>query len=312
MVLSAYKKAFGILMRKPVRLWGVSLLGSLLVGLACLFGVLPIIVIPIALTLGLGMVSVFYRGSHGEEINSDLLFAGFKSFWKTVAAMGWQRLWTFIWAPVPVMNIIKIYSYRFVPYYLLTRPEYDGPVALRASMEETKGYRWKLLFADLLAPLAVVFGLGLLAALALIPYVGIFFDIVLFAASILIGLVLPLFMGLVQACMFDEVQEARRLEASRPKGKICPGCGSSVPADAKFCANCGFNFVQQPPYQQPYQPPQYQQPVYPQQPYQQPVYQQPVYPQQPQFQQPYQGAEGAPAAGAWDGTSGEYQPPQQG
>ncbi|HWQ57884.1 MAG TPA: zinc ribbon domain-containing protein [Clostridia bacterium] len=302
MVFSAYKKALDILLKKPFRLWGVSLLGGLLYSLACFFGVLPIIVIPIVLVLGFGMTAVFYRGSHGEEINSDLLFSGFKSFWKTAGAMGWQALWTFIWSPVPIMNIIKLYSYCFVPYYLITRPDLEATVALRTSMEETKGYRWKLFWASVIAPVIVAFGLGLLAALALIPYVGIFFDIILFLVSIVTILVFPLFMGLVQACMFDEVQNARVMEANRPKGKVCPGCGSSVPIDAKFCANCGFNFAQAPQYQQPYQQ-QYQPPVYAQQPYQPPVY-----PQQP-YQQP---SEGAPVTGNWGGNSGEYQPPQQG
>lgn len=208
------------------------------------------------------------------------------------------------------MNIIKMYSYRFVPYYLLTRPEVDGPAALRTSMEETKGYRWKLFGADILAPLMVGVALGIVGLLALIPYVGVVFGIILFLVSVVIGLVFPLFMGLVQAIMFDEIQEARRMEASRPRGKVCPGCGSSVLEDARFCANCGFNFAQQPyqqPYQQQYQPPQYQQPY--QQPQYQQTYTQPVYPQQPQYQP---NAEGAPAADAWGGNSGEYQPPQQG
>jgi uncharacterized membrane protein len=312
MVFSAYKKALGILFKKPFRLWGLSLMGGLLASLACFFGILPIIVIPIVLVLGFGMVAVYYRGFHGEEVNSDLLFSGFKSFWKTAGAMGWQALWMFIWSPVPVMNLIKVYSYRFVPYLLITRPELNGTEALRVSMAETKGYRWKLFGADILAALMVGVAAGILAALALIPYIGILFDIILFLFMLLVGLVFPLFMGLVQACMFDAVQEARVMEASRPKGKVCPGCGNAVPTDAKFCANCGFNFMQQPVYSQPQQP-QYQQPVYPQQPvyqqpvYQQPQYQQPVYPQQPT----YQPVEKTPET-PWGGHSGEYQPPQQG
>ncbi len=301
MVFSAYKKALGILFKKPFRLWGLSLMGGLLTSLACVFGMLPIIVIPIVLVLGFGMIAVYYKGFHGEEVNSDLLFSGFRSFWKTAGTMGWQALWMFIWSPVPVMNIIKMYAYRFVPYLLLTRSELTGTQALRVSMEETKGYRWKLFGADILAAVMVSVAAGILLALAMIPYVGILFDIILFVFVLLVGLVFPLFMGLVQACMFDAVQEARAMEASRPKGKVCPGCGNAVPTDAKFCANCGFNFVQPPVYAQPQQP-QYQQPVY-----QQPQYQPPVYPQQPV----YPPVEKTPEK-PWGGQSGEYQPPQQG
>lgn len=243
MVFSAYKKALNILFKKPVRLWGLSLLGGLLLGLAGLLGVIPLIVIPIALVLSFGMVSVYYRGYRGEEVQSELLFAGFKDFWKTVGAMGWQALWTFIWGMVPVMNIIKTYSYRFVPYYLITRPELGAAVALRTSMEETKGYRWQLFGADILAALILGAAGGILALLTMIPYAGILFGVILFFYALLAGLLFPLFMGLVQACMFDEVQQARALDASRPKVKICPNCGATVPMEAKFCSSCGFRFM---------------------------------------------------------------------
>ncbi len=287
MVFSAFGKAFSILVKKPVRLWGVSLLGTLLTGLACAFGVLPIIVIPIVLVLNFGLVSLYYKGLHGEEINSDLIFVGFKSFWKTAGGMGWHALWTLIWSPVPVVNIIKQFSYCFVPYILLTRPDVSATEALRLSMAETKGYRWKLFGANVLPVIGVFLASLILFLLGRIPYVGILFMIVLAVFFIAVSLLYPLFIGLVNACMYDSVQEDRRIAASRPKGKTCPGCGATLPFEAKFCANCGFNFAQsQPQYQQPqYQQPQYQQPQYQQPQYQQPQYQQPQY-QQPQYQQP--------------------------
>lgn len=289
MIFSSYKKAFEILMKKPLQLWGISLLGGLLTALACFLGVLPIIVIPIVLVLGFGMTAVFYRGFHGEEVNADLLFSGFKDFVKTACSMGWRALWLFIWSPVPVMNVIKLYSYSFVPYLLITRPALSGTDALRVSMAETKGYRWKLFGADIIAALAVGAASGILALLAQIPYIGVLFSIILVLFTILLGLVYPLFIGLVQACMFDAVQEARETEANRPKNKICPNCGASVPNEARFCANCGFNFAQ-PPVNSAYQGVQFQTPAYPAQ---------PVYPQQ-------QGGD------AGFNQSGEYQPPQQG
>lgn len=243
MIFSAYKKALQILIQKPFRLWGISLLGGLLAALACILGMIPLIVLPITLVLGFGMIAVYYRGYHGEEVNADLLFSGFKNFWKTAGAMGWQALWTFIWGMVPVMNIIKAYSYRFVPYYLITRPELEATAALRTSMEETKGYRWKLFGADIIAVLLLGAAGFVVALLGMIPIVGVLFKIIVFFFSLVVGLVFPLFLGLVQACMFDEVQEARRLDASRPKSKFCPNCGVNTPVDAKFCANCGHHFM---------------------------------------------------------------------
>lgn len=310
MVISAYKKALALLLKKPFRLWGISLLGGLLAGLAGFLGVLPIVVIPVVLVLGYGMTVVYYKGLHGEEVNSDLLFLGFRDFWKTAGTMGWMGLWTLIWSPVPVANLVKVYSYRFVPYLLMTRPELTATEALRVSMSETKGYRWKLLGADLLAPIGLAVAFLVLWLLSLIPFIGVLFTIVAGLLSLACGLLLPLFMGLVQAEMFDEVQEERTLgPRNRVKGKPCPACGAPVAADAKFCPNCGYSFAQ-------YQPPQYQPPYQPQAQYQPPQYQQPVYPVQPtyqpqetqSFQQP---AENTPNS-LWNGQSGEYQPPQQG
>lgn len=63
----------------------------------------------------------------------------------------------------------------------------------------------------------------------------------------------------------------------------CPQCGAPVDVNAMVCKYCGESFSAQ---QQPYPPPQYQQP--PQQPYPPPQYQQPPYqqPYPPQYQQP--------------------------
>lgn len=97
-VVDAYKKVFSVLSKKPVTLWGISLLCNLLSILAVVLSWIPIIWIPITLVLTLGMSSVYLSGLHGEEVRSDSLFVPFKSFFKNAGGMGWRWLWNFIWS----------------------------------------------------------------------------------------------------------------------------------------------------------------------------------------------------------------------
>ena len=72
------RKAVDVLKQKPLRLCGVSLLCQLLILLAAIFGVLPIISIPIGLVLNAGMAAVYLTGYRGQEVNADALFAALK------------------------------------------------------------------------------------------------------------------------------------------------------------------------------------------------------------------------------------------
>lgn len=99
-MMGAYKKALGVLARKPIMLWGLSLLYSFLTVLAVLFSLLPIIWIPINLVLELGVSAIYLSGIRGESVNSDQLFAGFKQFFKNAGGMGWRTLWSLIWGIV--------------------------------------------------------------------------------------------------------------------------------------------------------------------------------------------------------------------
>ena len=116
-------KALQVLVQKPIRLWGLSLLCQLLVTLATGLSVIPIIFLPIIFVLNAGMAAVYLTGYRGGEVNSDALFAGFKRFFKVAGGMGWMALWIFIWGMIPVAGIvfavIKSYSYRFVPYIMI-------------------------------------------------------------------------------------------------------------------------------------------------------------------------------------------------
>ena len=96
------KKAFGVIAKKPIRLWGISLLATFLTALSkTLGGAVPIIGIAIALVLEFGMAWVYLEGYRGNEVKVDNLFDGFKKFWKTLAAMGWRAIVVLLWFLVP-------------------------------------------------------------------------------------------------------------------------------------------------------------------------------------------------------------------
>lgn len=233
MFLQAFQKAFGVIVRKPLRLWGLSILSGVIAVLACLL-TFPFMIIGImfAIVVSAGMSMVYLDGVEGKQVYSDQLFAGFKSFFKVAGGIAWQGLWNVIWtvaaflAAMLVMAIfsiipviggylgiffavivaiagmvlacIKSYSYRFVPYILMTMPEVNATEALRVSVKMTKGKKLHMWLADLVFGIAYFLIALIIGLLANIPYIGIIFAIV----SVIISILVPLFQGLYQAAFF--------------------------------------------------------------------------------------------------------------
>jgi len=197
-----------------MRLWGISLLYTLLTFLAMFFGILPIIYLPILFVLEAGMASVFLAGVRGKEVRSDHLFSGFTSFFRFAGGIGWRYLWILLWGLIPIVGgifaVIKVYTYRFVPFILLSDEEISAGEALRKSEKMTMGYKGRMFGADLLL-LACVFGIGLvLGLLSLIPYAGVLFLIILFIFYIVVGAFAPLLLGLLQAAFYDEIEKLEK------------------------------------------------------------------------------------------------------
>lgn len=213
MIAAIYKNSVKVLAAKPFRLWGLSLMNSLLVILISVFGVLPIITIPVTLTLTAGVSIIYLTGYHGREVSSDQLFAGFKNFPHVAGGMCWKYLWVLIWALVPVIGpilaVIKSYSYRFVPYVLIEKPGISATEALRYSMEKTKGYKGKMFIAWLLPIAAVAVVSLVLSLLGMIPFVGAVFNGIAFLFTIAYSALMPLFQGLVAAGFYDMAENYR-------------------------------------------------------------------------------------------------------
>ena len=220
MILSIYKKAAAVLMRKPILLWGLSLLSGILSGLASMVcGIVPGLAIVVSLLLSTSMTMVYLHGYRGEEVKSSQLFECFKD-WNTIkrvsCGMGWMLLWQVIWCMVPIVGpiiaIVKAYGWRQTPYILVYEPNVPIMDAIKVSAKRTQGYKGKMLGADLLVYailFAAVLVLGLLAA---IPFIGVLFGLVLFIVGVVAALFLNLFMGLVQSAFYEEINSNRAAE----------------------------------------------------------------------------------------------------
>ena len=205
------------LMKKPVQLWGLSLLGVILQSLSNLLcAVPPILGMGVSSTLSAGMENVFLDAYHQKEINSKQIFSGFssgKSFLRIAGGMLWRTLWLFLWAlfaliPIvgwviaPIMLVVKGISYSFTPYLLLRKKDISPLDALKRSMEMTKGYRGKIFLTYLICYAALlVIGL-LLFLIAQIPVIGF---IIAGIVGVVISVLCPLFFGVLRAAMFTEV-----------------------------------------------------------------------------------------------------------
>ena len=220
MFLKKYKQALDVILKKPIMLWGLSLLSVVITVLLSIVTA-PIFILGTAISVlvSCGMVKVYLDGLKGNEVNSDQLFAAFnKNALRVIGAMAWMGLWIVIWAMVPIAGpiiaIVKSYSYKFVPYIVMTRPDVTATQALRLSMEMTKGKKGQMFLADLCfygGIFVVSFVLGLFAA---IPFIGILFGLVAFVFTLAVSLFSPIFVGLYSAAFYDDAEVKEEIPAN--------------------------------------------------------------------------------------------------
>ena len=266
-----YRKIRKLLQTKPVQLWGISLLAGLLVWLAAIgFWAIPAMAWFLDLVFSGSMALIFLRAYQGAAPAVGDLFSPFRreQLPHVVGGMAWMSLWVFLWSLIPVAGLIlgpvKLYTYRFAPYILMTRPDVKATDAIRISAQETRGYRGKMFLADLLIYGSWSLLLLVLLGLAQIPFLRVPCYALLILATLLGAALTPLLAGLAQAGFYDEVQHCLADPAysaryappappayippaagQQPQGsagvnvQYCPICGQAAPKSARFCNNCG-------------------------------------------------------------------------
>lgn len=211
-IIEKYKGALAILVKKPILLWGLSLLSQLLMILAVIFGVLPIVSLPIVFALEAGLYVLYLKGYRGEEVASADLFTGFKKFMHVAGGMAWMYLWVFIWGLIPIAGIVfavvKAYEYAFVPYILINEPEVGATEALKKSQTMTKGLKAKMFWSEFIVAIAFMIVALILGWLSEIRYIGGMFGLVLFVVDVVYSLFAPIFLGLIRAGFYDNANKA--------------------------------------------------------------------------------------------------------
>ena len=230
MIKSVYLGIWEFIKKKPVALWGITLLAGLISTLASLLcsGV-AIISICIGILVSVAMTMIFLRAWRGERIESVQLFelfGDFKMAKRVLAGMLWAYLWIFIWSLIPVVGIvfgvIRAYRYRLVPYILLTEPEVAPTDAIKVSEERTNGYKGVMFLTDLIAYAVVYAAILVLVLLALIPYIGGFFLFVTIVLALAFFAVRPLVMGLIKTAYYEKIMSAPKEEEEAPKSEALP------------------------------------------------------------------------------------------
>jgi uncharacterized membrane protein len=169
---------------------------------------------------------MLYRKQH---IETNALFSGFKNYGHTLGGMLWWNLWVSLWSIIPVMDVIKMYSYSMTPFILMDHPELTARQALKKSIQMTEGRKMDLFVLDL-----SFIGWQLLNILTL-GILGIFY-------------VMPYYMT-AWAGYYAEIEAAdagrkwtseHRRKGLSPEDEriwICPDCGKQN--DMRFCTGCG-------------------------------------------------------------------------
>ncbi len=251
MLKTIYTRAFNVLLKKPFKLWGISLLSGLLTFVfTILFGFAIGISLAISILISTSMTMIFLRGYRGEEVKAVNLFDCFKD-WATIkrvlCGMGWSALWIFLWSLIPfagiVFAIIRSYEYRLVPYILVTEPDIAPTDAIKVSKERTLGYKGQMFLADILVAL-IYLGVSLIIGIfSAIPYIGVLFSLVGFVINVLYSVLEPLFLGLVQAAFYEEIKNPTIPNIYRTPSNFCSDCGAPIADSASFCTNCGKNLT---------------------------------------------------------------------
>ena len=240
MMMTIYGRALKVLLKKPFKLWGLSLLAIALSGaLSALCGfAVPILGIAVGLLISTAMTIIFLRGYRGEDVDVLQLFACFKD-WATakrvLLGLGWMYLWIFRGSLIPIVGpifaLIRVYEYRLTPYILVFEPEVPITEAIKVSSQKTMGYKLQMWLADFVY--AALFGIAVLVLtlFSMIPVLGLLFALVLVVLYIAFIVLAPLFAGLVQAAFYEEINSVAVA--------YCSGCGFKLTEKVDTCPNCG-------------------------------------------------------------------------
>lgn len=103
-----------------------------------------------------------------------------------------------------VIMIIKAFTYCFTPYILTDKPEIHTMDAIKESKKLTAGIRGKIFWASII-PIAVLVVIDIvLAVFAMIPFIGVLFDIIMSVLNIAASVFMSVFLSLTLASFYNK------------------------------------------------------------------------------------------------------------
>ena len=101
--------------------------------------------------------NIFEYGEHiaglrlyrDKDISIGTLFEGVHDYGRVLCGMFWYKLRRGLWMLVPIVGIMKSYSYLFTPYILYEKPNLSPEEAMQESARITEGHKMELFVRDL-------------------------------------------------------------------------------------------------------------------------------------------------------------------
>ncbi|MBP3347484.1 MAG: hypothetical protein J6L92_01875 [Clostridia bacterium] len=222
---------------EAIRVNWIAIVAGAAIGMLC-WGV-PLIGIAVWLLISAG-VKAYYVGAYGGKYDETTVWSIVKRARGILPIMLKYGFFVGIWSLIPVVgvviSVVKSYQYRFVPY-ILSGDGKDAKNALKTSREMTTGFCLELFLLDVLLMLPFVIVTGVLALLALIPVIGIFFGITCGLVAVCFAAVLPIARGYAFAACYTEIKEKN--VHPRAKAVYCKFCMSKMDPGCLYCSNCG-------------------------------------------------------------------------
>ena len=130
--------------------WGVAILATIVAGL--IIGAASMTFIGEILLLGpiaVGLCIVFTTIAKGEKAEFNQTFAGFSNFVNNFVTGLLYTIFLVLWCLIPVVGIIKSYSYAMTFYIMKDHPEMSGTDAITASRKMMNGHKMDLFVLQL-------------------------------------------------------------------------------------------------------------------------------------------------------------------
>lgn len=213
MLSRVYSKVFDFAKTKPVKLWGITWLATVIVAFASILGgTVPLFGVVAEILMQTAILIICVKAIRGEEFSSGNLFDKYKSWadaWRVLGGNLWAALFIFLWSLIPIVGpifaIIRTYEYRLVPYILVNEPEVSIKDARLLSKERTNGYKWDMFSCDIVWVCAFVLAEVIIMLLSNIPIIGGLFMLI---GILLIGVVIllaPVIVNLINAECYEEI-----------------------------------------------------------------------------------------------------------